>query len=742
MKSLMFSAPGRLAALAVMALSAATAFAQNGTLRFGSAAYSVKESTSAARLTVTRAGGSAGEVTVSFTTIDSDGGTAIADQDYFPTNGSLTFGPGVTSQSFVVPIINDAVHEGAETVLVQLLETSGGAVLDSSRSSTTLTITDNDACVYALNPARLEVSDRGGTAPAILVSATDGCSWTAAITSTDTPWLAIISGFAGTGHGEVVLSVDINSSPNARTAKLTIAGKSYTVTQLGVPPPDVTPPTLTISLPAANSRQTSLEVVVTGRAQDDRGVTLVEVRLENDAGETDYVAAVGAPNWQATVNGLIPGTNIIRVRAFDAVNPPTEVTRPVVFVEVRPVTIVTNGNGSITPLRNGQPLDVGTPYSARAKAASKHFFTGWSGSIVSTNNPVSFTMQPDFLLEGNFVPSPFIAVAGSYNGLFLETEARRHERSGFINVRLAELGAFSAKLVLGHQRLSCSGRFSLDGQATCEIPRAGAPPLTVTLAVDLSGESDQITGTVGDGQWAASLLADRARFQKTGNPAPQRGRYTMIVPGDDTDASNQPGGDSFATVTIDAGGNVRLSGTLADDSKMSQGALLSKNGWWPLYARLYSGAGSALSWVAFAESPEANFAGVFDWIKPARSNTRLHTNGFAVQREFSGSSYRAPTNAMDRVLTFSQGKVSFSAGNLGEAFEELVTLGDGNKVTDNGTNHLRLSIAPATGLFRGSVMPPDAARSVSFRGALHQKQNYGAGFFLGTNQSGRVRLSE
>src|SRR6185436_10969264 len=151
------------------------------------------------------------------------------------------------------------------------------------------------------------------------------------------------------------------------------------------------------------------------------------------------------------------------------------------------------------------------------------------------------------------------------------------ESSGFFSLKLTDLGAFSSKMILGGQRISFSGKFALDGLATNIVARTGASTLTVLLTLDLTGGTDQITGTISDGNWTASVLAHRAMFDKTDNLAPQAGRYTLIVPGDDQDAANQPGGDSFGTVTVDAGGNVKFSGALADGTKVSQKVPLSKN---------------------------------------------------------------------------------------------------------------------------------------------------------------------
>jgi hypothetical protein len=598
---------------------------------------------------------------------------------------------------------------------------------------------DDDACIFTLSPASQTVDSGGGLAPPIMVTATEGCSWTASEV-VDRDWIAILEG-SGTGNGQVVYSFDPNPGASSRKATLRIAGKTLVVTQLGIPPPDPVPPTVSFTTPADYSRQTNDTITVTGKAKDNVAVTQVEFRLENEAGVTDYFPTVGTENWSATFGGLIPGTNTIRVRAYDAENLPTEAVRSVVYVEVAPITVITNGEGSITPLRDGQFLDIGKDYMAVAKPARNHFFTHWSGAVESTANPLTFTMNTGFVLRGNFVFSPFFAAAGSYNGLFSEFENNRLESSGSISLKLAGLGGFSAKMMLGNQRLSFSGNFGLDGLATNEIVRAGNNTLTIYLALDLAGGAEQITGTISDGVWTSSVLAHRAGFNKTSNPAPQAGQYTWIVPGDDADAANQPGGDSFGTVTVDAAGNVKLTGLLADGTKVSQKAPLSKDGWWPLYVPL-SGGGSLLSWVIFLDSSEASFTGVFTWIKAPRAAAKFYPDGFGLQRILSGSSYRPPTNGTDRVLTFTMGGVEFSAGNLAEPFENEVTLGDNNKVTNLGANPLKLTISPASGLFSGSVTPPNATRSLPFKGVLHQKGNYGSGFFLGTDESGRVKFSE
>ena len=65
---------------------------------------------------------------------------------------------------------------------------------------------------------------------------------------------------------------------------------------------------------------------------------------------------------------------------------------------------------------------------------------------------------------------------------------------------------------------------------------------------------------------------------------------------------------------------------------------------------------------------------------------------------------------------------------------------DGRAPEPGGWNRLVLTVVTPLGLIHGAVTPPEGANSLPFRGVLLQKQRSGAGFFLGTSQSGRLLL--
>jgi Calx-beta domain len=126
-----------------------------GAFRFSAAAYSVKEGTPSATITVTRSGGAAGDVSVDVAVV---GGTAVVGTD-FTIPGALVpnalvrlpFAPGQTRGSFTIAIANDSDAEPNKTVLLGLQNPQGGSTLGSPATAT-LTIVDNDHAPRSSSP--------------------------------------------------------------------------------------------------------------------------------------------------------------------------------------------------------------------------------------------------------------------------------------------------------------------------------------------------------------------------------------------------------------------------------------------------------------------------------------------------------------------------------------------------------------------------------------------------------------
>lgn len=113
---------------------------RSGVLGFATANFVVSENVIDAVITVIRTNGSSGTVGCVVSTVV--GGTATSGVDYFATNRTLNFGPGVTNASVAIRIVDDAIVEPDETIFLRLAGATGGATLGLTNAI--VTIIDND----------------------------------------------------------------------------------------------------------------------------------------------------------------------------------------------------------------------------------------------------------------------------------------------------------------------------------------------------------------------------------------------------------------------------------------------------------------------------------------------------------------------------------------------------------------------------------------------------------------------
>jgi hypothetical protein len=137
---------------------------------FSSAAYSVAEASASVTLTATLSAASSHTVTVAYATAN---GTALAGSDYVSASGTLTFTPGLASATFSVPLLDDAVVEGSETVTVTLSSPVSATL--GSPSPAALTLLDDDQGL-ALAPASASLAARSGQAVTYTLTVTNATS--------------------------------------------------------------------------------------------------------------------------------------------------------------------------------------------------------------------------------------------------------------------------------------------------------------------------------------------------------------------------------------------------------------------------------------------------------------------------------------------------------------------------------------------------------------------------------------
>jgi subtilisin family serine protease len=189
---------------------------QPGQLQFSAAAYTVAENGGSIVLTVTRSGGSAGDVSVEYATAD---GSAAAGADYGASAGTLTLADGETSRTFAIAILDDAVFEGNESFNVILSNPSGGATL-GTRSTALVTIGENDPQPQPgqlrFSAASYSVAENGGVA-SIEVVRTGGSDGTVSVN------YATSNGSATAGADYAAASGTLTFGPGVTTRRFDIA---------------------------------------------------------------------------------------------------------------------------------------------------------------------------------------------------------------------------------------------------------------------------------------------------------------------------------------------------------------------------------------------------------------------------------------------------------------------------------------------------------------------------------------
>jgi hypothetical protein len=135
--------------------------------------------------------------------------TAVANAPWI-TITSAASGTGDGSVAFAAAANTGAARSGTITI--------GGQ---------TLTVTQQAPCSFTIAPTSQAVPSSGGSG-SVTVTTAAGCTWTAASNNPD--WLSVTDPATGNGGGAIMFAAAANTGA-ARTGTLTIAGRTFTVTQ-------------------------------------------------------------------------------------------------------------------------------------------------------------------------------------------------------------------------------------------------------------------------------------------------------------------------------------------------------------------------------------------------------------------------------------------------------------------------------------------------------------------------------
>ena len=307
-------------------------------------------------ITITSGGSGSGSGTVNFSvqqnTITSPrtGTLTIAGQTFTVTQdaavGSCTYSISPTSQNFqasggigsvtvttqsgcawsatsnasFVTITSGSSGSGNGTVSFSVAQNT----ITSPRSGTmtvagqTFTVTQSAAtgsCTYSINPtSQNNVAASGGTGN-VAVTTQSGCAWTA---TSNASFLTITSGSSGTGNGTVNYSVQQNTLSSSRTGTLTIAGQTFTVTQLGAGASGA-PSVPTNLVATAGISGTTRFINLTW---DHDGINLGGFKLDRKLGTNGTYSQLTLldPTSRSYLNNKLPAgtTYCYRIRAFNS----------------------------------------------------------------------------------------------------------------------------------------------------------------------------------------------------------------------------------------------------------------------------------------------------------------------------------------------------------------------------------------------------------------------------------------
>jgi ribosomal protein L35AE/L33A len=369
-----------------------------GTLQFSAATYSVNENGGSATITVTRAGGSNGAVGVSYTTSN---GNASAGSDYTTASGTLSWADGDTSdKTFSVPITNDNVYEGDETVNLTLSSPTGGATLGSPNTAV-LTIIDNEqppvgtlqfsAATYNVNEnggiATITVTRTGGSNGAVGVSYTtsNGTASAGSDYTTTSGTLSWANGDTSDKTFSVPITNDnvyegdetVNLTLNSPTGGATLGSLNTAVLTI------VDMPVGTLQFSAAtynvneNGGSATITVTRTGGSNGAVGVSYTTSNGTASAG-SDYTTTSGTLSW---ANGDTSNKTFSVPITDDGVYEGNETVNLTLSIPTGGATLGTPNPAVLTIIENEQP-SVGTlQFSAAAYSVNKN---GGSATITVT----------------------------------------------------------------------------------------------------------------------------------------------------------------------------------------------------------------------------------------------------------------------------------------------------------------------------------------------------------------------
>ncbi len=493
---------------------------------------------------------------------------------------------------------------------------------------------------------------------------------------------------------------------------------------------------ITFTYPPANARLTSGTFSVEGRLPASQTFTQMTCQLflqsNGVTASPQAVSMDSATKWHLPVAQLTPGPYTVVAVAYDGAGKARLVSENFNLLAKLAAGVQPAGAGAVTAGLNGKYLEVGKTYHIAATPKAGQVFAFWRGGAEVPLSPATtFVMSNNTMLTANFTNNPFPAVAGTYNGIFVNTNIASPSNCGFLALTLNRSGVFSGKVVMPAFTIPIySAKFLYDGTFSNPAEK-NTGGLEFFFALDLSSGADFLGGAVSyPGAWTNSIHAFRAVTALSSSSATAPGKYVVTLQPTNGSAGS-PTAPGYAAVTVEKNGTVVLAGTLPDNTAISKSVGISKEGLCPVFVvpAGYKGRGMIFCWLTNWSS-----IGETAWIRPAAGGT-YYPGGFDTGLSAAGTNYVPPAAGTTYQIVFGGGSLGSNA-----VVTDILTVKNGHFVPPpDDTNKLGISLL-STGVVTGHLLVD--GKPWQFKGAFKSPSQGGSGFTLdGTEETGYFNLS-
>ena len=412
------------------------------------------------------------------------------------------------------------------------------------------------------------------------------------------------------------------------------------------------------------------------------------------------------------------------------------------------ILIVTNPTRTISPLTNdtdaeGDPLTVtGATNGAKGTAAfTADSVTYTAATLGIGTDTFEYTVGDGFGGSANGTVKVFSigSQAGFYSGLIDGAVGV----DGASQITMNTSGALTGRIHFGGLRYALRGQVDENGEATIQISRNDQALVLLHLAL-VPGDAPTFHVEIEQ----HGTIEGSGDAERSGTNTPGRRRYTLLLPPDPAQAGSDaiPQGTGFARVSFSSRGKILIVGVTGDGAKFSTASAVRTDNTFPFFAPIYNAPrGELYGTLTVRDVPDvSDLDGVLTWNKPVqRHPNRVGPASFTTTTEAIGSLYAQPKPAIIRDMldlnATGDAEVSFSEGNLASPLSASIRVRLQNPPTVTPPI-LGMVFRITNGVFVGNFTRPGLGKT-RFEGVVFQKQNRGAGFFIGTDRSGAVEIT-